>query len=128
MDRWKEEIDMLRDEFPTLLHGANYDWIEIPDLQLPPGWNREQTRLLVIIPPAYPETPPDNFYVGIGLKTASGEAPGGFSEAVEKIGQSWGQFSWHVDVSTWNPAPEVKDGHNLRTFISMARARLSEIS
>ncbi len=128
MDRWRDEIELLREEFPTLMHGENYDWFEIPDLPLPQGWNRVQTRILVLIPPGYPETPPDNFYVETGLKLADGGSPGGYNESAEKIGKTWGQFSWHADVSTWVPASNPREGHNLRTFITMARKRLSEKS
>jgi len=118
---------MLRERYPSLEQGENLDWVLIPDFPLPSGWNRERTRLLIIIPPGYPQTPPDNFYVDVGLATVAGNTPGGYSEPAPQIGESWGQFSWHADVPTWQPGPEPQDGHNLCTFLGMVCARLGEV-
>jgi hypothetical protein len=127
MERRKQEIEMLREQFPALTHGEGLDWVMIPAFRLPAGWNREHTRILIIIPPGYPQTPPDNFYVDIGLRTAGGNQPNGYSEPASQVGESWGQFSWHADVPTWRPAPEPRDGHNLCAFLCMIGARLAEV-
>jgi len=127
MDRLQAEIEMLRSEHPNLQCGADVEWVLIPDFPIPPGWNRERTRLLLFIPSGYPEIPPDNFYVETGLRTASGEMPHAYQDSVSQIGENWGQFSWHVDVESWRPAPDPEAGHNLRTFVGMVRKRLSEV-
>ena len=127
MERLRAEVEMLRAEHPSLQCGADLDWVLIADFPLPPGWNRERTRLLLLVPSGYPQIPPDNFYVDVGLRTSGGAMPGSYSEPVGQIGDNWGQFSWHAEMESWRPAPEPAAGHNLRTVVDMIRKRLSEV-
>jgi len=125
LDRRLKEITLLRDRFGELETGFNSEWILFRRFQLPPGWNRTVIEILVEVPPAYPQTPPDNFYVTEGLRTASGGTPGNYSEGVEKYGKRWAQFSYHVQ--DWSPSSDLLDGHNLLTFVLGVEQRLREI-
>jgi len=127
VDRIAQELEVVQQHYPSLERDPNLEWFVIPDFALPPGYNRGQTRLLVRIPAGYPHTPPDNFYVETGLWLASGATPPNYTEPVSLFGSSWGQFSWHAEQGSWRPAPVAEHGHNLLTFLSTARERLSEV-
>ena len=103
LERRRREVELLRRQYPQVEHGPDLDWVLFRDFALPPGWNRKSTDLLVLIPPGYPETPPDNFHVLAGLRVESGADPGNYSEGQELLGESWGQFSYHADE--WSPTP-----------------------
>lgn len=128
LERRRKEIELLRKKYGPLRHGDNLDWVLFNEFHLPAGWNREKTQLLVLIPPGYPVTPPDNFYVPIGFRSASGSPITNYTESANHIGQQWGQFSFHVEQGRWNPSPELLDGDNLLTFMLQVEKRLREIN
>ena len=73
----------------------------------------------MIVPPGYPATPPDNFYVRPGLRAASGAPPGNYTEGQSVLGESWAQFSFHAEG--WIPGED-----SLETFVIAAGRRLRE--
>lgn len=125
-ERRRQEIQLLRVKYGQVEHGPNLDWILFKEFPLPPGWNRQTTELLVIIPAGYPTTPPDNFYVRNGLRLANGGLPGNYSENQTVLGGSWAQFSFHAQG--WNASPDFKEGDNLLTFMLVVKRRLEECS
>jgi hypothetical protein len=59
---------------------ASYDdeagrWVIIHDFPLPRGYNYSSTDVLILLPPNYPQTPPDWFYVDYNLRLANGQRP-----------------------------------------------------
>ena len=124
LDRRKKEIELLKKKYGVVEYSPNLDWMLIKQFSLPPGWNREKTSLLILIPSGYPTTPPDNFYVEPGLKTAEGTVPSNYSEGKNVLKGKWGQFSFHV--KEWSPTAEIEKGDNLLTFILGAQKRLYE--
>ena len=126
LERRLREADLLRGQYSRVEHGPDLDWVLFRDFPLPPGWNRESTDLLVLIPPGYPETAPDNFYVRTGLRVESGAAPGNYSEDQDLLGESWGQFSYHADE--WAPTPDLWDGDSLLTLMIAVERRLQEVN
>lgn len=127
IERRLQEIELLRKLYGPLEHGPETEWVLFKEFKLPPGWNRETTELFVLLPPAYPATPPDNFYVSTGFKTASGTQPGSYTESVTHIGRQWGQFSYHID-GEWRPAADIMQGDNLLTFMLKVMDRLREVN
>lgn len=127
-ERRLKEIELLRKKYGHLKHGENLDWIIFEEFPLPSGWNRPKIRLLVIIPASYPTTPPDNFYVAVGLCTASGVIPSNYTEGQSHLGEQWGQFSFHVEGGHWRPSPNLLDGDNLLTFMLQVEKRLKEVN
>lgn len=128
LERRLQEVALLRARYGELDHGPNVEWLVFQAFKLPPGWNRGTMRLLVLVPPGYPMTPPDNFYVEPGLRLASGVTPGNYSEPASHLGQNWGQFSHHVETSDWTASANILDGHNLLTFMLGVEKRLSELN
>ena len=124
LERRRREIELLRQQYPRVDHGPDLDWVVFRDFPLPPGWNRESTDLLVLIPPGYPETAPDNFHVRSGLRVESGAVPGNYTDEQELLGEPWGQFSYHANE--WAPTPDMWDGDSLLTFMIAVERRLRE--
>jgi hypothetical protein len=106
------------------VHGDSLEWVKFPEFSLPSGWNRSATSLLVLVPLGYPVTPPDNFYVASGLRTASGAMPSNYNEGHSHLGEQWGQFSYHVEE--WKPSADLLQGDNLLTFMLGVERRLKE--
>ncbi len=125
-ERRQQEIELLRKKYGDLEVGPNLDWVLFKAFPVPPGWSRTTTELLVVIPQGYPFTPPDNFYVPMGLKLASGNPPGNYTEGVNLVNGQWGQFSFHPEREQWKASPEILDGHNLLTFMLQVERRLVE--
>jgi hypothetical protein len=126
LDRRQQEIELLRKKYGPLDHGPNLEWVLFKEFTLPPGWNRTTTSLLVLIPPGYPVTPPDNFYVSVGIRLGSGAMPSNYSEGPTHLGQQWGQFSIHAQKEHWKPSAELLEGDNLLTFMLVVERRLKE--
>jgi len=126
-ERIMEEIELLREKYPSVQTGDNLDWLMIPDFPLPGHWNRPQTKLLFLIPPSYPHTPPDNFYVETGLRLVNGNKPSNYNEgAGVPVGGSWGCFSWHAEK--WQPSSSSSEGDNFLSFIKSVNIRLREVN
>ena len=120
--RVREEIELLKRQFPDLQHGDQLDWVLIPELVLPAGrFNKERTKLLFRIPIGYPQTGPDNFFVDIDLRLKDGSNPPAFnpnrdsSSGPAPVPGDWGWFSWHPE--SWRPAATIEGGDNLLGFV-----------
>lgn len=127
LERRLEEIELLRKRYGSIEHDPKVEWILFKEFRLPAGWNREMIELLIIIPPGYPTTPPDNFYVAPGLRLASGAEPTNFSKGVTHLGRQWDQFSYHI-AGQWKPAASILHGDNLQTFMLKVIDRLKELN
>ena len=126
LDRRRQEIEQLVRRYGELEQGENMDWILFKSFPLPVGWNGDSMELLVLIPAGYPTTPPDNFYVRNGLRTASGGSPENYSENQNILGESWAQFSFHA--KEWSPSSDPEEGDSLITFMIAVERRLKELN
>jgi len=124
MDQRKQEIEALRLRYGEVEHGENLDWIIFKQFCMPHGWRQEEIELLIVIPPGYPATPPDNFYVRDGLRLADGAPPSNYSEGQNILGGRWAQFSFHA--KSWNPDPDREKGDSILTFMLAVEQRLGE--
>ncbi len=125
-DRRDTEFGLLRQHYGDVHAGSDFEWAVVRAVPLCNGWNRPATEVLIVVPPGYPLTPPDNFFVRNGLRLADGSLPANFAENQSVLGDSWAQFSFHAQ--SWNPAPEPMDGDNLMTFMLAVEGRLRELS
>ena len=126
IERRKEELKLVEAKYGELEVDPNVDWFIIKRWQLGSGWSVGETSVLVLFPPGYAVTPPDNFYTRNDLRLASGAQPGNTSPNATQVGRSWLQFSWHVEAGDWTPHAEVLKGHNMLTFLEGVGWRLSE--
>lgn len=123
-ERVKEEIELLRQKFPDLKHGESLDWVLLPEyLLLPSFFNKDQTKLMWIIPQGYPQTAPDDFFVDADLRLKNGSNPPSFnlgpksSSGLAPVPGEWAWFSWHPQQGKWKPAADINKGDNLLTFL-----------
>jgi hypothetical protein len=128
IERRNEELKFIEAKYGELEIAPDVGWFIINRWPLGTGWNIAETPVLVLFPPGYPVTPPDNFYTRNDLRLTSGGQPGNTSPNVTQAGRSWLQFSWHVEGGDWQPKAEVLKGHNILTFLAGIGLRLSEAS
>jgi hypothetical protein len=131
--RVQKEIELLKTKFPNLefKEERNRTIIIFHDYPLPPGWPTKTTNLAIVIPPGYPITPPDNFYVQPPILTASGATPGSYNLDGTSNGMpGWAWFSFHMrdaeNRPTWSPSDDVASGDNIMTFLRAVNDRLRE--
>lgn len=127
LERIMEEVKLLQKQYGGVEIEPNGKWISFKKFELPEGWNKEIIELLIIIPPGYPSTPPDNFFVPIGFRLKNGQQPSQYTEPHSHFGKEWGQFSYHID-GEWKPSKDILDGANLQTFMLKVLDRLKELN
>jgi hypothetical protein len=125
--RLEEEFRLLEERFGYLEQDPDWGWFIIR-WPLPSGWNKQEVRVLVLIPPGYPATPPDNFYTDPDLRLANGQIPANASPDQMVANSLRLQFSYHVEPNTWHPHAEITRGHNLLTFLDGVGRRLNEVN
>jgi hypothetical protein len=125
--RRKEELKLVQARYGDIEIGTQLEWLVINHWPLPNGWNKQETAVLVFIPPGYPVTPPDNFYADNDLRLANGNLPGNASPGQRShLDKQWLQFSYHVERGDWHPHADLLQGHNLLTFLNGVEKRLKE--
>lgn len=120
--RLRQEVELLKQQFPNLRHGEQFQWVLIPELTLPSGrFNRSTATILFSIPTGYPQTGPDNFFANVDLRLVDGGMPPAFNPGSQSsngnaaIDGDWGWFSWHPQA--WRPAATIEGGDNLLGFV-----------
>ncbi len=86
---------------------------------LPPGWNKRETKLLLITDISYPNSRMDMFWVDPDLRLNGDRIPQSGNVIETYLGQKWQRFSWHVQK--WNPAID-----SLITYLGTVDARLRQ--
>ncbi len=121
-ERVKRELELFKEKYPSVEHGEQFNWVLIPEYSLPLGrFNKSSTKLLFSVPPGYPNTAPDDFFVDGDLRLNGGGTPPAFnlgsnsSSGPARVAGDWGWFSWHP--VSWRPAAAIEGGDNLLTFL-----------
>ena len=92
-------------------------WLVLHSFPVPAPFEPGTVKLLVKLPPTFPDAAPDMFWVEPHLRLASGGIPAGTStEAL--LGRPWQRFSWHLQAGAWQPGRS-----RLRDFVRCVRAR-----
>lgn len=115
-------------------------WVVVHDFPLPKGYNYETTDVLILLPPNYPQTPPDWFYVDYNLRLADGREPQHVFNNME-FGmvhdpnrrdhrdippQMMGWTACCLHIREWKPKTNPTEGHSLLSvcqLIAQAFAR-----
>lgn len=125
----KEIQTLLKPRYSDVEHGEAFDWVLIPAYPLVKDmFNQDTTKLLVRVPPGYPNTGPDDFFVDGSIRFANGDPVPGLNQGSNSssgpapVEGEWGWFSWHP--KDWRPAAEIEEGDNLLTFLRGASACL----
>ena len=125
--RVEAERGLLAHHFAEFELGPTAEWVIIHRWPLPAGWSVPQTDLLIIIPPGYPATSPDSFYVGNEVALEGGREPTNSSGRQQVLQRLWRFFSWHID-DRWQPNADCARGDNLLTYILACGARMTELN
>jgi hypothetical protein len=104
---WENEIARVREDFPQVavveLPGG-MRWVELDDLEIPPGWSPARSRIAVEVPADFPEGKPNGFFVEPGLA-----APAGFPQPPPtgegRHGKSWAPVCYQPQI--WVPERET---------------------
>lgn len=126
--RLARELELVERRFGELEVGPHGDWLVVKRFPLPEGWSKATTEVLVLVPAAYPTTPPDNFWTDADLRVGNGSMPSATSPNQGQVGRSWLQFSYHVETAEWRPTDSPETGHGLVTFLEGVRQRFTEAS
>lgn len=88
---------------------------------LPAGFDRDRTDLLVRLPPGFPDSAPDNFWVDPRIKNSrTGVEPQNANGTERHRDRDWQFFSRHL-ATPWRPGID-----DLRTWLAAIRRRLEE--
>jgi hypothetical protein len=91
------QIDRVRRDYPELVVNHQPDGsfeMEIPCFELPQGWSKPQTRVMMLVPVGYPDNRPQGPFVDQDLQLASGQNAGGESDPQPINGRTWRSFCW----------------------------------
>lgn len=128
IDRIDQEVCLLVDQFGDVDYERGSQWIRIPEIPLPEGWNRTATDVAVQIPPGYPGAPPYGIYVPAGLRYR-GKVPKNYKEPAANAppfpGQ-WGVLSWTPSDGRWRATADVTTGANLLRYVRGFDQRFAE--
>jgi hypothetical protein len=119
----QNQIDRVRQAYPNLVVSQQPDGsidLELPTYELPPGWTKQQTSVLVSIPVGYPDNKPYGLYVDPDLGLASGQQAGGLRPQA-KSGRNWSFFSWNS--AEWDPHRDP-----LWKYVKIMLSRFEELS
>jgi hypothetical protein len=128
LGRREDELKLVQEKYGEIEVGPTMTWVLVKRFPLPPGWSKREAQILVLLPPGYPTTPPDNFFADNDLRLADGRLPTNASSDQRQVGRTWLQFSHHVEANEWRPSVELLRGHNLLTFLLAVELRLAEVN
>lgn len=130
--RIQQEVILLARRFLEVDYDdEDFGWIRIPKFELPDGWSKRYTALLILLPPAYPDVPPDGFYIDKGLATKSGKPPSHYFQGRDHnrlYDKNWAWYCIHAEKDNWQPSANLLKGDNLLKYIELIRAVLTKIA
>lgn len=119
-----EQIERVRQDYSDLVVTQRSDGtidLEIPAFELPAGWTKPQTSVMVTVPIGYPDNKPQGFYADPDLKLTSGQQAGGLGGPELINSRNWARFCWNSDQ--WDPH---RDG--LRKYVKIMLSRFEDPS
>jgi len=115
-----EAADVGYETFETHRQPDGWTLLVVSNYPVPRGYTPRSTKLLVKLPPMFPDAAPDMFWLNPPVRTAAGCAPQGTSTE-QLLSQQWQRFSWHLVAGAWRPGTST-----LRDFMRCVRARLEK--
>ncbi len=106
--------------FEIVPQPEDWSFLIINDYPVPGAYSPAAVRLLVKLPPTFPDAAPDMFWVSPEVKTSAGAAPQG-TTSEPLLGTSWQRFSWHLLPNAWRPGVST-----LRDFLRTVRTRFEK--
>lgn len=120
----EEQIERVRQDYPNIELRKQSDGsiqLEVSGFRLPPGWNPDKIRIMVIIPPGYPTNRPNGFEADINLRLQNGtKMPTQGCGQHQIDGQPWLHFCWQPKA--WDHTRET-----LHRYLKFIERRFIEI-
>ena len=91
--------------------------VVVKDYQLPPGYDRSSTDLLVRLPPAFPDAQPDMFWCSPPIRLQGGAFPQAADQMEPHLSGTWQRFSRHLTAGVWRPGID-----SLGSYMTLIRA------
>lgn len=117
------ELEPLAVEHPgtRLIEGSDPPLIEVPLLELPPGWSAPATPVWFVVPAGYPAAQPDCFWADSSLRLANGAQPQ--NSGLQNLPMTnrpvlW--FSWHL--RSWRPGRD-----QLVSYVRFIHQRFADV-
>lgn len=106
--------------FDMLPQPNGWIFLMIHEYGLPGIYSPSLVRLIVKLPPLFPDAAPDMFWISPHVRVAGGAAPQGTSTET-LLGEQWQRFSWHLLPGAWKAGTST-----LRDFLRCVRARFEK--
>ena len=116
--QYGEDTADLPESATILPQPTGWRFVVMDGFAVPGDYAPRAVRLLVKLPPTFPEGAPDMFWVQPQLRLASGGVPRQ-TRTEEIMGESWQRFSWHLQPGAWKPGIST-----LRDFLRAVADRL----
>lgn len=121
----EKQLVRLVEVFPEAKHNLRPDgtyYVQIPNFNLPFGWNKSTTGISFIVPVGYPAARPDCFWADQDLTLANGGTPGNtaVNNSHGENGENKLWFSYHL--SNWNANTD-----DLLTYVRVIKGRLEDV-
>lgn len=97
---------------------GGWTFLVVDAFALPEGYDEQEAKLLVKLPPTFPDAAPDMFWLSPAVRTSQGALPRA-TTTENLLGAPWQRFSWHLAKGAWKPGTST-----LRDFIRCVHARL----
>lgn len=93
---------------------------------LPAGFNRESTDLLVRLTPGYPDIAPDMWWFEPAVHRADGKPIAAADHTEAHIGRSWQRWSRHLEVGQWMPGNDTLEAYMATLHANLEQASAKE--
>ena len=106
----------------------NHLWVCIPDFELPKGYNKKTSELLIELPAHYPFSPPTNFFMDRTITTRNGKTIEHYypdREQNKYYDRGWGWFCVHI--RNWKVKEDIMQSDNLLTSADIAYLTLESL-
>ena len=98
---------------------ANMTCVLLPGFQLPGGYDRTQSDLLLRMNAGYPDVPPDMWWFDPAVLRADGKVIPATEVRETHLGRSWQRWSRHLSAGQWRSGID-----GLESFLALVRREL----
>lgn len=98
---------------------ANMTCVLLPGFDLPSGYDRSKSDLLLRLNPGYPDVPPDMWWFDPPIRRADGRPIEAADVLEDHLGRSWQRWSRHFNSGQWRSGIDT-----LESFIALIRREL----
>ncbi|MXX95027.1 MAG: hypothetical protein F4039_05420 [Gammaproteobacteria bacterium] len=109
-----EDVEYLQARFSSkwrkVSEGPGKHGLIIEDFNLPHGYTKPESNLMILVPVGYPGSALDMFYFSPHLKKSDGTGISALADE-SHFGQTWQRWSRHYKDSAWQPGVDTLITH-----------------